>query len=378
MLILSIIVPVYNVEQYLAKCIDSLLRQDLASEEYEVILVDDGSTDNSGRIAEIEGLRIEEKGVRKLRYVKPETGHIGAGDDYRTPRIRVIHQPNMGLSAARNAGLRIAQGKYVQFVDSDDYLEPNVLGGLVRQMEEQKLDVLRFGFQDVRVVGTENGEVRNENGEVRTESRESRDEREYEVFWPHESKKIIDRCEEIVDGETYLNTRLRFECFAWQFVVRRALLVSNEDENCLFREGLYYEDVEWTPRMLLKANRVNATTKIVYNYLQREGSITKTIDEEIRKKEIETKLYLMETTEKLMIRGKAVTWCRGMIAELVINTLELLVNREWENRVSIINRIKTMDVLPLSTFRQETKRARKIKVINISPWLFVYLLRIKK
>ena len=101
MIKLSFIVPIYNVEQYLRKCVDSLLAQDVPSSEYEVILVDDGSPDACPQICD---------------------EYAAACED-----IRVIHRENGGLSAARNSGIEIAKGKYVCFVDSDDYWEPSFL-----------------------------------------------------------------------------------------------------------------------------------------------------------------------------------------------------------------------------------------------------------
>ena len=124
-LILSIIVPIYKVEQYLSKCIESLLNQDLSPEDYEIILVDDGSPDRCGKIC----------------------------DEYAATfsNIRVVHRANGGLSAARNSGIETAQGQYIQFVDSDDYLEPEVLKTLVTKMETDNLDILRFNYQNVNV-----------------------------------------------------------------------------------------------------------------------------------------------------------------------------------------------------------------------------------
>ena len=95
MIKLSIIVPIYGVEQYLCKCVDSLLAQDLPASDYEIILVDDESPDACPQICD--------------EYAKEHAN------------IRVIHQTNAGLSAARNAGLKVAKGEYVCFVDSDDY-----------------------------------------------------------------------------------------------------------------------------------------------------------------------------------------------------------------------------------------------------------------
>lgn len=115
----SVIIPVYNVEKYLAECVDSVLGQ--TYENYEIILVDDGSTDSGGAMC----------------------------DDYarKDPRIRVIHQANGGLSAARNTGLKAAQGQYVYFLDSDDYIEERTLEHLTALAEREKADVVFFdGF----------------------------------------------------------------------------------------------------------------------------------------------------------------------------------------------------------------------------------------
>ena len=117
--LLSVVIPVYNVEKYLQECIDSVLGQTYT--DYEIILVDDGSTDSSGRIC----------------------------DDYLTAdtRIQVIHQENGGLSAARNTGLRAARGKFVYFLDSDDYIEACTLEHLTALAEAEQADVVFFdGF----------------------------------------------------------------------------------------------------------------------------------------------------------------------------------------------------------------------------------------
>lgn len=110
----SIIVPAYNAECYLEECLDSLLKQTL--KEIEIIVIDDGSTDKTGRIAE----------------------------DYagRDKRVRVVHQVNQGLSAARNRGIELAQGKYVTFVDSDDKVKAPAYACLYHKAETLKADVV--------------------------------------------------------------------------------------------------------------------------------------------------------------------------------------------------------------------------------------------
>lgn len=112
----SVVIPVYNVEKYLAECVESVLRQTWG--DYEIILVDDGATDSSGALCD--------------RYA----AEYGC--------IRVFHQPNGGLSAARNTGLRAARGDYVYFLDSDDYIEPQTLERLRTAAEREKADVVFF------------------------------------------------------------------------------------------------------------------------------------------------------------------------------------------------------------------------------------------
>ena len=113
---LSIIVPVYNVEQYLDECIQSLLNQTLKN--IEIILVDDGSPDNSPQMCD--------------EYAKQDS------------RIKVIHKVNRGLGYARNSGLEISQGEYVTFIDSDDYIDLKAYKTVCELMDSENLDELRF------------------------------------------------------------------------------------------------------------------------------------------------------------------------------------------------------------------------------------------
>lgn len=113
---ISVVIPVYNVERYLAECVDSVLAQSFG--DYEILLVDDGATDSSGRMC----------------------------DDYagRDSRIRVIHRENGGLSAARNTGLDAAEGTYIYFLDSDDHIAPDTLAKLHALAERERADVVFF------------------------------------------------------------------------------------------------------------------------------------------------------------------------------------------------------------------------------------------
>ncbi|MBQ5591617.1 MAG: glycosyltransferase family 2 protein [Clostridia bacterium] len=115
---LSFIVPVYNVEEYLGECLDSLVNQDVSHDEYEIICIDDGSTDKSGEILDL--------------YAEKYTN------------IVVVHKENGGVSSARNYGIDIAKGKYIWFVDSDDFVRENCLRELKR-LSIENYDILNFG-----------------------------------------------------------------------------------------------------------------------------------------------------------------------------------------------------------------------------------------
>lgn len=317
---LSIIVPIYKVESYLRKCVESLLAQDLPCEQYEIILVDDGSTDRCGEIC----------------------------DEYasRIPNIKVIHRENGGLSAARNSGIEVAQGQYVQFVDSDDYLEPNVLKTLVEKMEADSLDVLRFNYQNV-----------NER---------------YEVIEPNKvSRPFVDYRDEVCDGLTFLTERLGTACYAVQFMIRRDLL-----ERCSFKEGIFFEDVEWTPRLLLKARRATSTSFMVYDYLMRQGSITKSTEETKKRKVITDRLSLIDALQEQMRELKDKRWFEGMIAQITVSIIGGLAKSFYKERKSYICQLQTKGVFPLSHYHSTKSSRRKIAMANLSPYMLCGLLRL--
>lgn len=344
---LSIIVPIYNVALYLRKCVDSLLAQDIS--DYEIILVDDGSTDNSGTICD--------------EY---------ATIDNRQSTIKALHQPNGGLSSARNSGIKAAEGEYLMFVDSDDYIEPNVLKELLEQVERDKLDVLRYNYQNVRIV---------ESQESRAESQEVGAQSEYEVFNPNKDpKRDVDYSELVVDGETFLNERLGPGCYAWQFILRRDLIYSRLStlDSCLFTEGIYFEDTEWTPRMLLKAKRVASTSIVVNNYLWRTGSITLPTDPIKRKKVIEDKMALIhgfQEQQKFVKDPKWFIWMTTSVTMSILNSIAILPVHEHKQ---YIQELKSMHIFPLLAKREKVRTHRiKIHMANISPTLYCFLMNIR-
>lgn len=312
---LSIIVPIYKVAQYLCKCVDSLLAQDIPTSEYEIILVDDGSPDECPQICD---------------------SYAAAHDN-----IRVVHRENGGLSAARNSGIEVAQGVYIMFVDSDDYIEPNVLKGLFVQIEKESLEVLRYDFRNVN--------------------------EQYEEFHPNKAaKRDVDLSETVVDGETFLNERLGPGCYAWQFIIKRELL--NE---CVFKEGIYFEDTEWTPRMLVKVKRVASTPTIVYNYLWRSGSITLPTDSVKRQKVIDDKIALIrgfKEQSKMVSDASWFTWMTSFITMTILGMLSAMSSSE---RKPYLKELKSLHIFPLS-IKREKVLSHRVKTImaNISPTLY--------
>ena len=215
---LSIIIAAYNVEQYITKCVNSCVSQDISYDLYEIVVVNDGSTDNTPLI--LEDLCIK------------------------TPNLKVIHQENSGLGACRNTGLKNSISDYVWFIDGDDYLEENCLADIVFDLEQQELDVLVMNYS---LVFEENGHV------VRLSD-----------LW----KNVND----VVTGITfYFNNYER--SYTWLFVFKRALFVEN---GIFFKPKINMQDSEILPKLMYYADWVRCLNKHCYCYLQQRNSFTNT------------------------------------------------------------------------------------------------------
>lgn len=213
----SVIVPIYNVEEYLPRCVDSVLRQDTES-DFEVILVDDGSPDGSGAICD---------------------SYAGSNST-----VQVIHQENKWVSGARNTGLAAAEGEYVLYLDPDDYWEPSLLSSLDELLADSP-DVALFRFFRV-----------DEEGVKKTCD---------PFLLPHGES-----------GAEYLsrlfeNDKLPLP-FIWACAYRREFLLKHK---LCFREDIRGgEDYDYIMRALPLAEHVVGTEKCLYHYTIREGSFT--------------------------------------------------------------------------------------------------------
>lgn len=204
----SVIVPIYNVEEYINKCIDSILNQTF--KEFELILVDDGSTDNSGNIC----------------------------DTYKSidDRVRVIHKDNGGLSDARNFGIEAATGEFLYFIDGDDFIHEDTLESMYNSIMKTNSDIAVCNM--IRYYGEEDTE---------------------KFYNPVEKMKV-------------LNENYRFETLRQPSVCNK-MFKSILFKNIKFPLKKYYEDTFVYHELLFKANRVVLTGKDSYYYRSRRGSI---------------------------------------------------------------------------------------------------------
>lgn len=209
----SLIIPVYNVETYLERCIESVLNQ--TYKDLEIILVNDGSTDTSGAMCD--------------------------NFSQQDKRIKVIHQLNAGLSEARNTGLKHITGEFVMFVDSDDWLEKDAVSFLLEQLQRNNADM---------VVG----------GVSRTSEVKQYSQSNIEVV--------------LMNQEEYAKKYFKIgsqsiEYYVWNKLYRKEIV-----EDILYPSGFFAEDVPTTFQYILKSEKIVVTNKIIYNYFINPNSLT--------------------------------------------------------------------------------------------------------
>lgn len=214
--LVSIIVPIYNVEKYLNECIKSLVSQTYPN--VEIILVDDGSSDRSSKICDEWGLR--------------------------DSRIKVIHKTNGGLSDARNAGLEIAEGRYLMFVDSDDFVDSSIVSELYNSIKETDSEIACGGVYSYK------------DGEVK------------ELF----KRKIVDNT--VYSGMNRLKALLNTvtDCAVWGKLYKKEVIGNHR-----FIKDRYNEDVIFLFDIYLNCDKIVYKSRPLYYYRITYGSITNTV-----------------------------------------------------------------------------------------------------
>ncbi len=208
--VISVIIPVYNVAAYLPECMESILTQD--HHKLDIILIDDGSTDESGRICD--------------EYAQKDS------------RIKVIHQPNRGAAAAKNAGLQAATGEYLSFVDSDDFLESGAYTHMVQLLRESEADVVQCAYRD--------------------------------VFKNHTAEHFLSQQKNVLSTTDFLALFTKdWTCaLLWNKLYKRSLF-----DGIFFETGHKIDDEYFTYRVIMNAEKIVRDNRIVYNYRKRASSV---------------------------------------------------------------------------------------------------------
>lgn len=339
MLRLSIIVNMYNTAKYMQKCVDSLLEQDIPTEEYEIIFVDDCSPDNSLEMANNYKERSEKQ------ETKNENGELRTEN---WPKIKVSHhEVNRGLAAGRNTGVDAAEGKFLCFVDPDDYIEKNSLKALLDQMDAENLDMLRFDYQKV--------------------------DEEYCSIPHNHAEQNLDLTPQIMTGEEFLATRLGVQCYVWPYIYRSALIKGDEAKGegaIRFVEDCYLDDVPWLPRVLMRAKRVNCTPIKHQYYLQRQGSMVRTASV-MRKIEGQRRVIELLQKQKREIKGPAQKWYERMIAFSASSIMGSITTLEKEDAYFVIGQLEMLQCFPMQLTVYNKKSAiLKQMLMNINPRLY--------
>ena len=296
----SIIVPVYNTEKYLKRCLDSISKQSFR--DYEVIIVNDGSTDNSSNI------------ISKYPY-------------------KVINQENQGLSMARNNGVKASMGDYLIFLDSDDYIEKDLLKEINESLSNNP-DLVRFQIKEV----FDNKDYINYKEE------------------PFENKDGVEAFK--------LITKYHFVENAWAYAVKRDYFIK---EKFSFKKGTYHEDFGLIPLVIIKSKVVNSIDYVGYCYYQRDGSIMNSSDYAKTEKKVKDfydhYLYLVKEINKTKLDK---TYFMSFISNSLILKITELEGKDYKEALNRLKKDKVFDNL------LDDNLGRKIKktLVKLSPKLY--------
>lgn len=288
----SIIVPVYNTEKYIDKCLKSIFSN--TYKNFEVIIVNDGSTDKTENIIN--------------KYIK------------KYDNIIYIKQKNMGLSLARNNGVKKATGDYLLFIDSDDYVEKNLLENINKNIDD--LDVLRYQLNIVfndKIIPYEEKEFNATDG--------------------------IDAFEKIV--------KYKFIEMASLYVINRKYYLDN---NFMFEKDVYHEDYGLLPLVIATAKKVKSINYLGYNYVQRDGSIMSSNDTEKMKKKMDDMLFLFTKAIKYLDNIPYSQNVKSFYANSIIDKYNSLSDKLKKEYIKKIKDLKVISYLSNDSFKRKIKK----------------------
>lgn len=317
-MLLSIVIPMYNAEPYIGKCLDSILYQDIDHCLYEIVIVNDGSTDESSSI------------VRK--YIQ------------KYPFIKLYNQVNQGQSAARNYGMSMANGDYIQFIDADDFLIENSLS---------------------RVVDFTT------NGHPHDEPQHAYDIITFDLTEGKADSMPVNRgggdCKWIGNGYDYIATH-NYNNGPWYYWLNRSFV---KKHNLRFEEGKLCEDGMFTLTALLNAATVAHVDSLVYYYALRSNSTTKTLNKERRRKLIDGFIYAIGYFGRIIEKhkGNMSTECLDRILTrrdsyvffLMIRLLRMGAYQEAKNA---IDNLRAEGIYPIRYFIGKDYNGIKLRMIT--------------
>ncbi|WP_373472225.1 glycosyltransferase [Carnobacterium alterfunditum] len=295
--LVSVIVPVYNVDRYIEECLDSIVKQ--TYRELQIIVIDDGSTDESNQ---------------KVRPYLSDS------------RVRLIEQVNTGLSGARNTGLGAACGKYVLFVDSDDYLALTAIENLVDLMKKNHADLIRFNGR--AFLDGLNEPIKQNNYDFSHRLQEG-------------VKYIDDRFE--VNRRTFASP-------VYLYMVKKEVI---EQNNLSFYEGILHEDELFTTQVFLNSRSMTYANAFYYNRRYRENSIMTDQSQERLKQTLDSYLIIFKELEKMYLDKKYSKKQKKLVKRQMLSIYSGLKNSnvnkiEKENKIKKIKGITITDKAYLS------------------------------
>lgn len=239
-MLLSFIIPSYNSEKFIINTLEFICKEIRSVDKrvIEIIIINDGSTDRTEEILQ--------------KYIKDNPDLI----------IKTFYKENGGLSDARNFGIGKAEGEYLWFFDADDLIEPNVLAGIIDRLITDKLDLLSLGIRDCF--------------------------KDYKLISNMDKKPV----NTVVSGLSYIKD-YNVEHSAWSYVIRKSILLDN---NIFFIKGVLSEDYDFNWRIYEKCSRVSHLGEVAYNYIIRDGSLSRRKDDKYYKFHHESMIRIFEHT----------------------------------------------------------------------------------
>lgn len=307
----SIIIPIYNSEKYLKRCLDSVLEQNYSN--IEIILINDGSTDKS------------------IDIIKSYLSH---------PKIILLNQENQGQSIARNNGIKIASGKYITFLDSDDWINKNYIGNLYKAISN--------GNSDISV---SNAVLAYDNGKAKRMNKFQ--------FYKLSSEEALN--ELLLDGVV--------KSYAWGKMYKTELFIKNQIE---FPSGMYYEDLATLLKLFYSANNISFVNEYDYFYYQNNNSSSR----KPNRKNFNDRLQALCIINRFLIEKNIKDKFKKNFNHLCIFHLSLIIKQSYLWKIDIDKNYYIAEILKLideNSLSIELIRKCNLKRLNfIELSIFIY------